>query len=386
MNLYVTHVLWLGGHGNLPAFSGAENHLWMLLPALKERGVDVELLVLLWKSNLEIEARLRQLRDVGVSVTILQMESRRNWWLGGARFPRHIAKLAKELRKRRERIIHLHLDYFVQPVAALLAGCKLVGYSIHNDEEWFQRSWARLWLWLIDKWVIGYIAISNRTRQYFMEIASVASKKVQRVYYGVVPWVLDVSVREIRERLKIPLNRFVVGFVGRLTYQKNLPLLIQAMRRLPGFHCVIIGDGHEREKIRAEATGISNIQFLGFQPDAHKIMPAFDVFCLPSRYEGLGLVLIEAMLNRVPIVASRAGAIPEILQQGKFGCLFDSGDIEGLIAQLKYVQGHPDEMATVVEEARQYALETFTVEAMAEQTIDVYRQWLSRSERASRAA
>ncbi|RME86583.1 MAG: glycosyltransferase, partial [Anaerolineae bacterium] len=88
------------------------------------------------------------------------------------------------------------------------------------------------------------------------------------------------------------------------------------------------------------------------------------------------LVLIEAMMSRVPIVASRAGAIPEVLQHGRYGRLFDSGDVEGLIEQLRYVYAHPDEIAAVVEEAHRYALETFTVDAMVEQTIATYHRWL----------
>ena len=347
--------------------------------------MDVELLVLLWKSNEEIEARLRQLRATGVRVTLLQVDTRRRWWLGGLRFPRHIALLADALRARRDRIIHLHLDYFIQPLAACLAGCKTVGFSIHNDEEWFQRIWARLWLRLLDARTVGYIAISERVRRYYIEMARLSPAKVRRVYYGVSPWSASASPREMRQRYKIPSKRFVIGFVGRLAHQKNLPLLINAMRRLPNMHCVIVGDGMERERIHAAAADMPNIQFLGFQPEAHKIIPAFDVFCLPSRYEGLGLVLIEAMLSRVPIVASRAGAIPEILQQGKYGRLFDSGDVDGLVAQLKYVRAHSEEMARVADDARRYALETFTVASMAEQTIDVYRTWLARSKGASGA-
>ena len=63
-------------------------------------------------------------------------------------------------------------------------------------------------------------------------------------------------------------------------------------------------------------------------------MPGFDVLCLPSRWEGLGLVLVEAMLRGVPVVGSRAGAIPEALGHGAYGVLFEPGDEDGLVAAI----------------------------------------------------
>jgi len=172
------------------------------------------------------------------------------------------------------------------------------------------------------------------------------------------------------------LDRFVVGFVGRLAPQKNVPLLVAALKQLPDVHGVIVGDGEQRKELQAlaNAGGTQNIQFLGHQPNAADLMPAFDVLCLPSRFEGLGLVLVEAMLRRVGVIGSQAGAIPEILGEGRYGLLFPSGDAAGLIQAIQFAQRERAYMADMAERAFEYAQRTFSVETMTRQTLEVYER------------
>jgi glycosyltransferase involved in cell wall biosynthesis len=371
----VTHLLWLNEEEGRPAFSGAENHVLTLLPALRKLGVDVELLVLLWQSGPMVEKQLSILEENGVRVTRLQMDVRRRWWLGGLRFPKHIAMLTQVFRQRRGRIIHLHLDFFSQPIAAYLAGCKYVGLSIHNDELWYKQPLKRLWLKWLDKNLVGYIAISERIREYYTTVVGIPHRKIRRVYYGVHYPKSSISAQNLKENLAIPHDKIIIGFVGRLVFQKNIPLLIRAMRKFPALHCVIVGDGELRDRLKHQASDLPNVQFLGFHPRAYELFSCFDIFCLPSRYEGLGLVLLEAMLNKVPIIASNAGAIPEVLGQGQYGRLFENENLNGLITQIEFALSHPEEMRSTANRACEYALTTYAVDSMAQETLSVYRQW-----------
>ncbi|MBV5323520.1 glycosyltransferase family 4 protein, partial [bacterium] len=149
-------------------------------------------------------------------------------------------------------------------------------------------------------------------------------------------------------------------------------LLIEAARRLPEAHCVIVGDGELRDELHQQAKGLPNVQFLGYQPNGYELIPGFDLFCLPSRFEGLGLVLIEAMLQGTPITGSRAGAIPEILGNGEYGLLFDSNDLDGLVSSIQYAMNNRSLIRTTAVHARQYAQDTFSVKKMIDQTIQVY--------------
>jgi glycosyltransferase involved in cell wall biosynthesis len=103
----------------------------------------------------------------------------------------------------------------------------------------------------------------------------------------------------------------------------------------------------------------------------------FDVFCLPSTWEGLGLVLLEAMFRGVPIIGSRAGAIPEILDNGNYGLLFQSGDAEGLRRAIIKAHEDPEALARLALSARLYAEKNFRVETMIKKTIEVYKAVLA---------
>jgi len=368
----VTHILWLDEGEGRPPFGGAENHLLVLLPALVGLGLDVELLVLMLRGGPLIRERLDELEGRGVRVTTLQLNRRRQLrWLG-LRRPEHILQLARELRCRRDRVVHLHLDFQVAPISAWLVGCRRVVMTVHNDEAWFRKPWARLWLRLLDRAIRHYIAITDRVLCHYIACSGAAPEKMTRIYYGIEDHPGRALATTIRRRLGIPEEAFVVGFVGRLTYQKNPDLLLRALRRLPGVHGVIVGEGEMGDSLRRMAAEMDNVQMLGYQTAARELIPCFDLFCLPSRFEGLGLVLVEAMLSRVPIIASRAGAIPEVLCEGEYGILFTPEDEEALVEAISRGQRDYKGLGEMTERARAYALRTFRIDVMAESTKGVY--------------
>src|SRR5690606_26500379 len=184
------------------------------------------------------------------------------------------------------------------------------------------RPYWKLKLRLTDSFNGHYIAISDLIRNYLIGTVGLPPGKITTVHYGASAGALR-SRAELRQALGIPAEAFVVGYVGRLEPQKNLPALLEALANPDSPHGVLIGTGGLDAELKALAAGRTNIQFLGYHPNAADLIPAFDVFCLPSHWEGLGLVLIESMLRRVPIIGSTAGAIPEILGGGAYGILFN---------------------------------------------------------------
>jgi glycosyltransferase involved in cell wall biosynthesis len=123
---------------------------------------------------------------------------------------------------------------------------------------------------------------------------------------------------QARADLKLPDDVFVVGLVARLVPCKGHSYLIDAFSAsdMPNAHLVLIGDGREQAALEAQAQRLNlqtRIHFVGKIPDAFRYMRAFDVFALPSIEEGLGMVLLEAMAAKLPVIASRAGGIPEVI-------------------------------------------------------------------------
>jgi glycosyltransferase involved in cell wall biosynthesis len=374
----VSHVMLMSERAGIYPISGLENHLLTLLPALAREAVDVEFIVLTYGIGPELDARLAALRMQGVAVTLVTLAYRRNWrWLGLRRLEQ-AARLRSLLASRRDRLIHLHVDL-------VLAGLVLPGrqgagalFTVHNDDPWLLRPFWRLWLRWLNRQLAHTIAISEQVRRHWLAASGVAPARVTTIHYGLEPPVEQADPAALRARYHIPAGRFVVGFVGRLAPQKNLPLLLKALKRLPRAHAVIVGAGENRAALEQQARDLAldNVQFLGRVPGAAELMPAFDLLCLPSRHEGLGLVLVEAMLREVPVAGSQAGAIPEILGQGQYGLLFDPEDAGALAATLDAAACNASGIAEMARRALVYARETFSLEAMTQRTLAVYRSLL----------
>jgi glycosyltransferase involved in cell wall biosynthesis len=149
-----------------------------------------------------------------------------------------------------------------------------------------------------------------------------------------------------RKALGADRNTFVFGTVGRLVPYKAHDELIQAYAqihdRLPDSRLVIIGRGKSRDRLTAQIreAGLEHkIALIGFLPKAARYMAAFDVFVFPSHDEPFGLVLLEAMVNRLPILAADSGAVPEIVPNAD--ALFQTGDINALATRLLEIYRMP---------------------------------------------
>ncbi len=377
--LSVTHILYLSEKPRVNPFSGAENHVMELVASLAKSGADVELLVMLWNPGQIIDRRLNDLEKKGVKIT---RHLRRNLTWTNHRLARAIdcwLRLFPLLRARRSRVIHLHLDLIIVPALAYFAGCRNLVLSIHNDEPYYSKLKWKLWFRVLNLWINRFIGITDHVTQYILSVSKMRNSKIRRIYYG-VPSIQTVD--HAREKLNIPSDAFVVGFIGRLTEQKDLKTLILALKALPHVYGVIIGNGELREELQSFANThqVKNAHFLGAVADAAQLMKAFDIFCLPSKWEGLGLVLIEAMLARVPIIGSQSGAIPEILGQGRYGQIFETGNVDALvqaIQQAQAAQQNRSELNAQIQRAYDFAIQNFTIDNMARETMSTYQQTLS---------
>ncbi len=166
-------------------------------------------------------------------------------------------------------------------------------------------------------------------------------------------------------------------FAGRLSAEKGILPLLRAWRKLPHIPLVIVGDGPLDAQARelAEKSGAKHIRFTGQvtaqQTLAHMRKARFLVF--PSQcYETFGMALLEAGACGVPAIASRIGAIPELVAPGETGLLFDPGSEDELAAQVGWAWSHPREMKQMGVAARQNFLQRYTPERNYNRLIDIY--------------
>jgi glycosyltransferase involved in cell wall biosynthesis len=168
--------------------------------------------------------------------------------------------------------------------------------------------------------------------------------------------------------------------VGRVSQEKGVPTLLKAWRRLPHSYALrVIGDGPARAQLELEAAadGLSHVTFLGQQPRERVIeaMKGAKFVIFPSElYENLPLTIIEAFACGVPVLASRLGAMQEIVEDGGTGLFFQPGDAEGLARTVSRAWEQPEHMRLLGERARIEYQNRYTASANCQRLLDIYRQ------------
>ena len=315
---------------------------------------------------------LEGLRRTGVHVVVVRRREATTVHGKTVSFARAWFELWRLLSARRRRVVHLHLDLIFAPLVCAAARCRTVIFSVHNDEPAYRRFRWSLWLRLVRRMIHQFVAITEHVNSYFRDAAGLPSSRVTTIYYG---FPVPQSSAVTRTTLGLPEEAFVIGFVGRLTEQKNLDVLLTAVQQRPGVIAVLVGDGpdaqHLRDRVLSE--NIKNVTLLGAVSDATQLMPLFDVLCLPSLWEGLGVVLIEAMLLGVPVMGSRRGAIPEVLRDGECGLIFEPS-VEGLVAALDEVTVEVAARERRARAARAFARSQFAEERLVAEHVALYRR------------
>jgi glycosyltransferase involved in cell wall biosynthesis len=183
----------------------------------------------------------------------------------------------------------------------------------------------------------------------------------------------------VRQCLGLPDGAPLIGTVARLVPIKGLRHLITAMpeivHRCPDAHLALAGDGEEREMLTRLATDLRmspHVHFLGFRQDPATVTAALDVFVLPSLNEGQGRVLVTAMALGVPVVATRVGGIPEVVEDGRQGLLVPPADPSALAGAVADLLEDRARAASMGEEGRARA-RLFSAEIMLERHAKLYR-------------
>jgi len=176
-------------------------------------------------------------------------------------------------------------------------------------------------------------------------------------------------------------GRIVVGHVGALDSQKGQAFIVTAARELeishPELHFVLVGGGADEAKLKEAAAGLRNLTFTGFVENVGDYLAAFDIFVLPSRREGLGSILFDAMEQKLPIVATRVGGVPEIVHNGHNGILIDEEQPDQLRDAILRLSAGPEVRAQMGARGHEIA-KGFTAVIMADKYVDLYGTVLGR--------
>lgn len=232
---------------------------------------------------------------------------------------KYIPALIKLFKENKYKIVHSHINTLsVFPLFA--AKCADVPIRIaHNHSTAAPGEWKKNILKYTLRpfakvFATHYAACSKYAAEWLFGKKIVAQGKV-KIFNNAIDldkFKFDENVRnEVRKELGIE-DKFVIGHVGRFCYQKNQDFLIdvfaEVYKRNPDAVLLLIGDGPDRERIEQKVNDmrLNNVKFLGNRNDVHRLYNAMDVFVLPSRYEGLGMVVVEAQMCSVKAIISQA--------------------------------------------------------------------------------
>jgi glycosyltransferase involved in cell wall biosynthesis len=194
----------------------------------------------------------------------------------------------------------------------------------------------------------------------------------------------DIEDRDgVRREFNIPDGTLLVGTVANLKAKKGYRYLLQAAavvrRELPDVRFLVVGQGPEESFLRGEARRLGldgTVIFAGYRDDASRVASAFDVFALPSLYEGLSIALIEAMSLGKPSVVTRTGGVPEVVEHGQHGLTVPPGDADELATALLALLKDDDLRSRMGREAMRRAA-AFDIRSAVRRMEEVYQEVLS---------
>lgn len=357
---------------------GAGRYVMYLLqrPAMREFDIEVAC---------PGEGRLiQELSFLGTKVIPLSPACQdRSLSLGGIR------DLYRIMKRNKYDIVHSHSSLSAR-IAARLSGTRGVIYTRHGlgGTSGFGSTFSRLAQRFFSTYFADAIIAVSRAAAENLAQSGVVPHKITVIENGVIipatkPLPTGLSETSgATEGTNEPAP--VVGTVGRLSPEKGHSVFIRAAalvhHQFPACRFLIVGDGPLRSQLQslAEDLGLKDqIEFVGYQPDVRTYLGSMDVFALPSYTEAMPLSLLEAMAMGLPVVASKVGGVPEIVQDGVTGFLTAPGDEKDLADKTIKLLRSSGLRKAMGESGRETVKSKFDVDVMARRVTELYRAVLA---------
>lgn len=249
-------------------------------------------------------------------------------------------KVGRILRENRIEVIHTHnTQPFVDgTLGALMSGVKTVVHTDHARDFPDKRRYM-LAEWAVSHFAYRVVGVSEHTSENLVKYERISREKIVTIHNGIDGKKYDIAVDRQAKRRELGLERDgpVMGIGVRLSEQKGITYLLRAMpavmREVPGVTLVIAGEGPLEADLRAEADALGlrgRVHFIGPRLDIPELLKTFDLYVLPSLWEGLPMVLLEAMAAGCPIVATDVGGVSRAIKDGYNGSLVEPRKPEAL--------------------------------------------------------
>lgn len=290
------------------------------------------------------------------------------------------------LRQERVDLIHAHeFDANVQGAfVAAMSRIPLVA-TVHGKHYF----WEKLRRRLAYRWVsrrATMVAVSEDLKNFIVEKVGVCPERITVLYNGVDvshPPTTQFDVDACRREFGLPEKDQIVGVVGNLYPVKGHQYLIEGipavLKKCPDTSFIFAGRGQLEMELKDQVhrLGLSErVRFLGLRQDIPTILAMLDVFVLPSLSEGLSMAILEAMMAKKPVIATRVGGNPEIVLDGETGFLVPPKDSQALAESLATLLLNRDQATQFAERGKRRAEGLFSLQTMVHAYQSLYDQCL----------
>ena len=313
---------------------------------------------------------IKKLRDIGVETIVFKKNITLN--------------LKRLIREKSIDLVHVNTIVSTYGAFAGKLARKKVLWHIHEDIS--KGLWNRFLRQLIRVLSDRIVVVSDRIHRSFGN-----KNKVTTIHNGIdiKEFVKDMEGDTIKQEFDLNKNFPIIGVIGSISPAKGhkyfLKALVEVERKYPKVATLIVGESppvfrrwRGRMEELVKRIGLKErVIFTGLREDISQIMAALDIFVLPSVYEAFGLVLLEAMAFKKPIIASNVGGIPEIVEDGITGLLVPPGDPESLAKAIIEITQHPKEAMKLGERGRERVKRYFSLDVYVQKIEKVYKEILS---------
>ena len=244
--------------------------------------------------------------------------------------------------------IHKHIDRFIRPKYDFNIACGQIVYDYYEQHASYFNS--------------------KKTH--------ILSNAIDANNLGISP---QHQLDDIRQEFNLPANQTIIGYIGRLSEQKGMIPFIKALKdykhQFENCKFLIVGSGEQEDEIKnlIKEIGLEELFiFTGFQSNVYPFYQLIDIFFLPSLYEGLPMVLLEAVGSGVPTISMNVGSISEVIINRETGILIESEKRTEFIDQLVYLKNNPEICHELANAGMQHVQSKFSLEVYNQSLKAIY--------------
>lgn len=293
-----------------------------------------------------------------------------------------ILNVKKLIKRKNIELIHCHESKGLNIAIAIKALFRVKKPLILHRRVVFPiKGWFSRNIKYSDKYIDQTICISTAVQRVFNQ----TTKNNKTL---VIPSMTDISFDYtntfiLKDEYQINTSKVIIGYIAALTYEKDHETFLKTAKKIltqrEDILFLIIGKGPLEASLKQLSKKLNienNVKFLGFVPNAKKLIPEIDILLFTSRFEGFGSTILDFFIAKKPVIAVKNGGSEDAITNESTGYLCEAGDVEKLTEYTLEVLNNPKKTNILVNNAYNYTVKNCSINAVSQLILDTYKQCL----------